>query len=108
MIWCGKRGLDGEEPTFRKKEPSSFRMRLISLAHARHHSMYWGRGVLSLYFEYSISRLYGGEVTTRSTDPPGRFGMTFRQSPSISSAFTMVWKGVKLVPEGDRLLLRDL
>ena len=66
---------------FRKNEPLDFRIRPTCAAHLRHHCKYDSRSCRSEYLRYLIPRLYGGEVTTRSTL---RFGS--RDIPSMQSS----------------------
>src|SRR6266481_3076963 len=79
---CGSIGFDGAAPTFRKKEPLDFSTRRICAAHSQHQFKYDCRSCRSEYFRYLIPRLYGGEVTTRSTL---RFGS--RDIPLMQSSW---------------------
>src|SRR5438067_709670 len=66
-ISLGSIGLDGADPMFRKNEPLDFRILRTCAVHFRHHRRYDCRSCWSENFPYRTPRLYGGEVTTRST-----------------------------------------
>src|SRR6266403_152326 len=79
-ISCGSIGFDGAEPMLRKNEPVGLRMRRIPVAQVAHQFKYDCRSRRSEYFRYRTPRLYGGEVTTRSTPPSGKLAMPSTQS----------------------------
>ena len=93
-ISCGSIGFDGAAPMLRNSEPLDFSPRRICAAHSRHHCKYDSRSCVSEYLRYLIPRLYGGEVTTRSTLRFGNRDIPLMQSSRRRSnpVITRIWR----------------
>src|SRR5262249_41205475 len=91
-ISWGSIGFDGAAPMLRKKEPSGLNRPRICPAHSPHQSKYDRRSCRSEYRLYLIPRLYGGEVTTRSTLSPASRDIPAMQSCQRRSNFVIQTK----------------
>src|SRR5579871_5297827 len=68
----GSQGSFGAPEMLRKNDPRSERAFSIAPATSPRNARYDSRGRRSSYAPYGTPRLYGGEVTTTSTDPSAR------------------------------------